>query len=121
MSNPNSPLDISSQGDVLVVTFRQTSIEGITGVEQAADMLHSMIRDQQPHKMVIDFSQVRFFSSQVLGLLVDVWRRMKDLGGALTISGINPQLTRVFRITRLDNLFSFYENAEMAVASLQAS
>lgn len=121
MSNPNSPLDVSCQGDVLVVSFRQTSIEGITGVEQAADILRSMIRDRQPRKMVIDFSQVRFFSSQVLGLLVDIWRRMKDFGGALTISGIDPQLTRVFRITRLDNLFSFYENTEMAVASLRAS
>jgi anti-sigma B factor antagonist len=80
-----------------------------------------MIRDSQPRKLVIDFSQVRFFSSQMLGLLVDLWRRMKDVGGSLTISGIDPQLTRVFRITHLDKLFNFYDNTESAVASLRAS
>jgi anti-sigma B factor antagonist len=117
----DNSLDISSQADVVIISFRQTSIEGITGVENAADILRSMIREQKPRKMVIDFSQVRFFSSQMLGLLVDLWRRMKEIGGALTISGINPQLTRVFRITHLDKLFEFYENTDLAVASLQAS
>lgn len=120
-SDNNNSMDISSQGDVLVVSFRQASIEGIAGVEQVADALRSMVRDYKPRKMVVDFSQVRFFSSQMLGLLVDIWRRMRDFGGSLTISGIDPQLTRVFKITHLDKLFSFYENMESAVASLQAS
>ncbi|MCE5184604.1 MAG: STAS domain-containing protein [Planctomycetaceae bacterium] len=114
----NSPLDISSQADVLIVKFRQTSIEGLSGVEQTADKLRALISDARPRKLVMDFSQVRFFSSQTLGLLVDIWRRMKECGGALTISGIDPQLTRVFRITHLDKLFEFYDSAESAVASL---
>jgi anti-sigma B factor antagonist len=117
----DNSLDVSSEADVLVVSLRQTSIEGITGVENVADTLRLMIRDSQPRKLVIDFSQVRFFSSQMLGLLVDLWRRMKDVGGSLTISGIDPQLTRVFRITHLDKLFNFYDNTESAVASLRAS
>lgn len=115
----DNSLDVSSQADVLIISFRQTSIEGIAGVEHVADILRSMIRDHQPRKMVIDFSQVRFFSSQMLGLLVDIWRRMKEIGGALTISGIDPRLTRVFRITHLDKLFTFYEDTAAAVASLQ--
>jgi anti-sigma B factor antagonist len=117
----DNSLDVSSEADVLIVSLRQTSIEGITGVENVADTLRSMIRDTQSRKLVIDFSQVRFFSSQMLGLLVDLWRRMKDVGGSLTISGIDPQLTRVFRITHLDKLFNFYDNTESAVASLRAS
>jgi anti-sigma B factor antagonist len=120
-SDYQNAMDVSSQGDVLVVSFRQTSIDGITGVEQVAEALRSMIGDCQPRKMVVDFSQVRFFSSQMLGLLVDIWRRMQNFGGLLIISGIDPQLTRVFKITHLDRLFSFYESRELAVASLQAS
>jgi anti-anti-sigma factor len=80
-----------------------------------------MIDQKQPRKLVIDFSQVRFFSSQVLGLLVDIWRRVKEFGGCLTISGIDPQLTRVFRITHLDKLFTFYENTDSAIASMKVS
>jgi anti-sigma B factor antagonist len=113
-------LDITTDNDVLVVLFKQASIGGIGEVEKIADTLRRLVGTQQPCKMVIDFSQVSFFSSQVLGLLVELWRRMKDTGGALLISGINPQLTRVFRITHLDKLFEFYEDTSAAVAALRA-
>lgn len=120
-SSHDNPLEITTQDDVLVVSFRQTSIQGIAHVEIVAETLRRMVADQQPRKLVIDFSQVRFFSSQVLGLLVDVWRRVREFGGRLIISGIDPQLTRVFRITHLDRLFTFYDNTESAVAAMKTS
>ncbi|MHC4988999.1 MAG: STAS domain-containing protein [Planctomycetota bacterium] len=46
---------------------------------------------------------------------------MKDTGGSLLICGINPQLTRVFRITHLDKLFDFYDNLDAAVSALRTS
>jgi anti-anti-sigma factor len=120
-SSYDNPLEITTQDDVLIVTFHQTCIHGIAHVEHVADVLRVMICEKQPCKLVIDFSQVHFFSSQVLGLLVDLWRRVRDFGGSLTISGIDPRLSRVFRITHLDRLFTFYESTESAVASLKAS
>ncbi|MCI0499732.1 MAG: STAS domain-containing protein [Planctomycetales bacterium] len=113
-------LDITTDHEVVVVLFKQPSIGGMGDVETIADTLRRLVLVQKPCKMVIDFSKVSFFSSQVLGLLVDLWRRLKDTGGALRISGINPQLTRVFRITHLDKLFEFYDDAPAAVAALRA-
>ena len=98
-------LDIKTDNDVVIVVFKQASIGGIEGIEKIAERLRSVIGEHEGCKMVVDFSNVRFFSSQMLGLLVDVWRRIKDKDGVLLISGINPQLTRVFRITHLDKLF----------------
>jgi anti-sigma B factor antagonist len=54
----------------------------------------------------------------MLGLLVDIWRRLKDCGGVVVISGINPNLTRVFRITNLDKVFEFYPDIESALKAL---
>ena len=116
----NEILSVSTRDDVLIVSFNQATIGGVTGVEKVADALRGLVAQHQPSKLVIDFATVRFFSSQMLGLLVEVWRRMKDTGGVLLISGINPQLTRVFRITHLDKVFEFHENPDAAVASLQA-
>jgi anti-sigma B factor antagonist len=90
-------------------------------MEKIAETLQDLIRTHQTRKMVIDFSDVCFFSSQMLGLLVNIWRRMKDTGGSLLICGINPQLTRVFRITHLDKLFDFYDNLDAAVSALRTS
>ena len=114
-------LDFRAENDVFIVSFRQASLGGIGEVEKIAETLRALIQDQAACSMVVDFSNVCFFSSQMLGLLVDIWRRIKDGGGRLLISGINPQLTRVFRITHLDKLFDFHETMEAAVSSLRTS
>jgi anti-sigma B factor antagonist len=114
-------LDIKKDNDVLIVLFRQPSISGIGEMEKIAETLQGLIQNHHTRKMVIDFSNVCFFSSQMLGLLVNIWRRMKDSEGTLLISGINPQLTRVFRITHLDKLFDFYDDPEAAVSALRTA
>ena len=114
-------LDIRTEDGIFVVSFRHASIGGIGEVEIIAETLRNLIQDRDVCNMVVDFCNVSFFSSQMLGLLVDIWRRIKDRGGRLLISGINPQLTRVFRITHLDKLFDFYENPEAAVSALRTS
>ena len=114
-------LDIRGEDGVTVVSLKQSSIGSIGEVEKIAEALRGLIQDQNVCNMVVDFSKVSFFSSQMLGLLVDIWRRTKDRGGALLISGINPQLTRVFRITHLDKLFDFHETIEAAISALRTS
>lgn len=114
-------VEICSVGDAYIVSLNQASIGGIEGIERISETLRGIVQEEQPRNLVIDFSAVCFFSSQMLGLLVDLWRRMKDAGGTVLISGINPQLTRVFRITHLDKIFKFYENTEAAVAALQSA
>lgn len=111
---------VTEEQGILIVVINQTSIGGIAGVEQVGESLRTVICERQPHQLIIDFSSVRFFSSQMLGLLVDIWRRMKDTGGTLLISGINPQLTRVFRITHLDKIFDFYRDTQAAVEALRS-
>lgn len=113
-------LDVRTEGDILIVRVDVVSISAMSEVEHISQLLRQSVQEHHPRCLVVDFSGVRFFSSQMLGLLVDVWRRLRDSGGTVSISGINPQLTRVFRITNLDKLFSFYETTEQAIAAIQA-
>jgi anti-sigma B factor antagonist len=71
--------------------------------------------------MVVDFSGVKFFSSQTLGVLIDARKKMAAIKANIVISGINPQLYRVFKITNLDKLFSFYPDAQTAISELGKS
>ena len=106
--------------DICIVSFASASISGISDIDQISEKLRRFIADNKPGKMVIDFADVRFFSSQLLGFLVDVWRRLKDYDGRLLICGINPHLTRVFKITSLDRIFKFYPDRAGAVEALDA-
>ena len=44
--------------------------------------------------------------------------RMKTYEGGVVISGINPQLYRVFKITHLDRIFEFFPDRSSAVKSV---
>lgn len=111
-------INIETEGDVAVVSFNIASICGVAGVERISAELRQYVISQQPKKLVIDFVGVKFFSSQMLGLLVDIWRKQGDAGGKMLISGINPQLGRVFRITNLDKIFQFYPDRDQAIKAI---
>jgi len=111
-------IEITTAGDVAIVSFGAESITGLSGLEQMSEQLREFIAANQPKKMVVDFCGVKFFSSQMLGLLVDVWRKLSDYGGVVLISGINPQLSRVFKITNLDRIFKFYPDRASALEAI---
>lgn len=108
---------VTTQG-VTVVSFNEASIYSLSNVDQVNDELRRFVTQDKPEKMIVDFSGVKFISSQMLGLLVDLWRKMTEHEGVVLISGIVPQINRVFKITNLDKIFDFYPDVESALKTL---
>ena len=98
-------IDITAEGDISFVSFVVPTISAAGDVEVMAKALREFVAQSRPEKIIVDFSGLKFFSSQVLGLLLEVWKKLKAYGGRVVISGINPDLSRVFKITNLDTLF----------------
>jgi anti-sigma B factor antagonist len=113
-------IEITANEDVTVVVFNAACISGVEDIQAASEKVTRFIAENCPQKMVVDFQQVKFFTSQTLGLLMDIWRRLKDYDGRVVISGINPQLHRVFKITNLDKIFEFYPDRQSALESISA-
>ncbi len=113
-----SELNISIVDDVVVVSFAGASIGMLSGIDEMAQQLRNYVAEESPKKMIVDFEGVKFFSSQVLGLLVDVWRKLTEYGGKVLICQINPQLSRVFKITNLDRIFEFYPDRLAAIEAI---
>jgi anti-sigma B factor antagonist len=112
-------IEITGDDDVAVVTFLTPSMANEDDIEASFNKLIIFIERKKPAKMVIDFGQVRFFSSRVLGELLKVKSRLESYGGRVVISAINPQLYRVFRVTSLDKIFSFYPDKTAALKELK--
>ena len=108
-------VEITGQGSVAVVAFKATSISNTEGITAASVQIKQFIEENHPKGIVFDFEQVKFFSSQVLGVLLDIRAKLKIYDGRVVISGINPQLHRVFKITNLDKIFRFFPDKESAV------
>jgi anti-anti-sigma factor len=114
-------VEITGEGSVAVVAFKSTSISNVEGIASAAKQIKEFIEKNHPEKIVFDFGGVKFFSSQVLGLLLENRARLETYNGEVVISGINPQLYRVFKITNLDRIFRFFPDKESAVKAVSTN
>ena len=63
---------INSQDEIAVVTFLTSSISDMEKISAASKQIESFISQNQPTKMIFDFSEVKFFCSRVLGLLLEI-------------------------------------------------
>jgi len=111
-------MEITRDGEIAVVAFKSGCISDIEGIAAAGRQIKEFIENDKPKRLIFDFAEVRFFSSQVLGLLLDVRARLQKDEGKVVISGINPQLHRVFKITNLDKIFQFFEDRQSAVKAM---
>ncbi|MHC4575743.1 MAG: STAS domain-containing protein [Planctomycetota bacterium] len=111
-------LEITSEQGVAVARFRSASITDLEEISAVSERIRDFIDKNRPGRMVFDFECVKFFSSQVLGLIMDVRARLKAYSGEVVISAIDPQLHRVFRITNLDRILKFFPDSESAVKSM---
>jgi len=114
-------VEITSERSVAVVAFKGTSLSDVKGIAGAARQIQDFIEVNHPKKIVFDFEHVKFFSSQVLGLLAKVRAKLQTYNGVVVISAINPQLHRVFRITNLDKIFRFFPDKESAVKAMSTN
>jgi len=110
---------ITTEAAVTTVSFNVTSLTTDQGLEQVSQQISDIIKNQKPKNLLIDFAGVKFFSSQALGILLDAKKKLSAQKGNVMISGINPQLYRVFKITNLDKLFKFYPDAQSAIDDLK--
>ena len=108
-------LEIAIKANTAVVAFKSASLIDVDGITNASGRIKEFIEKNKPTKLVFDFEGVKFFSSQVLGLLLDIRTRLSKYKGEVVISAINPQLHRVFKITNLDKVFKFFPDKESAL------
>jgi len=111
---------ISSEGDTAVVTFKKSSISNVEDISITAEHIAKFIEAGRPKRVVFDFKGVKFFSSRVLGMLLETRATLAAWQGQVFISSINPQLHRVFKITNLDQVFEFFPDAASAVNAPRA-
>jgi anti-anti-sigma factor len=105
------------QNGVVIVSFAQPSIGALNGIGEISKAINDYVDQNKPQKLIVDFEGVKFFSSQALGMLIELWRKLEKYQGKMVISGINPQLYRVFKITNLNKIFQFFDDSQSAVKS----
>ena len=113
-------VEITTQENAGVVAFKSASISDVEGIAAISRQIKEFIDQNHPSRLIFDFEHVKFFSSQVLGMLLDIRATLDVYNGEVMISAINPQLHRVFRITNLDKIFKFFKDRESAIKTISS-
>ena len=113
--NEKVTVEISSTGNAAVVAFKAASISNTEEILAASRQIREFIEKNHPGRVVFDFKAVKLFSSELLGLLLDIRTKLQSAKGEVVISAVNPRLYKVFEITNLDKVFKFFPDKKSAV------
>ena len=111
-----SQLVLSQLEDVTVVSFRSSSIIDGVAVEAIAKEVYALVDEKARRKIILDFEQVKFLSSSMLGVLVALQKKTKAIKGRFIIAGLRPDLHKVFKITKLDKILEFADSEQTAMS-----
>jgi len=115
--SPNMTIDYVG-GDVIVATLVDEKILEESQIQALESSFLPLIEENNPIKLVVDFSQVRFLTSSVLGLLIRLSKKIYESEGILRLCGIQPKIYEIFKITRLDKVFDIYPTRQEALEGL---
>ncbi|MHC4265100.1 MAG: STAS domain-containing protein [Planctomycetota bacterium] len=111
-------ISIKYDDKVTIITFTQEKILEQTDIKALQDSILSVVEQAGPINLILDFSNVQFLSSSVLGLLIRISKRVYEAEGQLALCSIIPKIYEIFKITRLTNIFDIYNSIEAATEAL---
>ena len=107
---------IHSIRDVTVVNFSDTTILDTLQVEEIGEQLYALVDQKACKRLVLDFSNVKLLSSSAIGVLITLRKKLDQIKGQVVLCSLKKDLSKVFKITRLDKMFTFCDDEEQALA-----
>ncbi len=111
-------IGIEYAGNATIVGFTDEKILEENDIKTLQESIMSVIEQAERINLILDFGNVRFLSSAVLGLLIRISKRIYEHDGQLRLCNIDPKIFEIFKITRLTKTFDIYKDVESAVEDL---
>ena len=113
-------IQTGKKGDIHLVQFKDKKILDDTVLDEIRTEVTQLIGKASGPDVLLDFSNVEFMSSAMLGLLGQLHRKIGAGKGRLKMCGIRPEIFQVFKLTNLDKLFKIYSDAPAGLAAFEA-
>jgi anti-sigma B factor antagonist len=112
-------ISVQYAGGATIVSFTDEKILEEQDIKALQESIMSIIDSASGGiNLILDFCNVRFLSSAVLGLLIRISKRIYENEGQLRLCNINPKIYEIFKITRLTKTFDIYKDVESAAKNL---
>ena len=116
MADEKPHISVKNYEGVKIVEFADRKILEELAISEIGEELARVVTEMGDVKMLLSFKNVEHLSSAALGMLITLNKHVAGKKGKLMLSDITPQIYEVFKITRLNKLFSIYGTAKEALA-----
>ncbi len=96
-----------------IITLRGRLLLG-PGCKELERLVPEMLQEGRKN-LVFDLSELTHIDSTGIGRFIDTYGKLRQLGGSMRLVGADGGVRDVFRVTRLDRVFSFYPTVAEAV------
>lgn len=110
-------ISVEYSENATIVAFEDEKILDDATIKAIETSIMSVVEQADGVNMILDFCNVRFLSSAVLGLLIKISKKVYEKDGQLRLCNIDPKIYEIFEITRLIKIFDICKNLEEATES----
>ena len=111
-------ISVEYSENATIIAFTDEKILEETKIQALQTSVMSVIEEAERINLILDFRNVRFLSSAVLGLLIRISKKIYERHGQLKLCNINPKIYEIFKITRLTKIFDICDDVKSATETL---
>jgi len=100
-----------------IITFTDEKILEEREIVELQESLMGIVEQSEKINLILDFTNVKFLSSAVLGLLIRVSKKIYERDGQLRLCNISPRIYEIFKITRLTKIFDILPDRATSASS----
>lgn len=117
--HPSNDFVIERLGEVTVIVPSPAFEEMDPSlIADAAELIVKPLQDIDPLLLIVDLSDVPFFGSAFISLLLKCWNLTSARGGQMCLVGVAPRARELLHITSLDMIWPSYPTRREAVEAL---
>ena len=121
-------IEIDSVSNVSVVKLKDEKVMVPARIETLGVELLSLVANtpadddeesSESVNVIINFENVRFFSSGAINKLIVLEKRVRARGGQIRLSNMQPEVRDLFSYTNLDSMFDIRSGQAEAIQSFE--
>jgi len=115
VAKPKPKIQAVVEHGIGIVTVLESRILDETNINELGAQLMDLVTKQYIIKMIIDLGEVKYLSSAVLRQFIALYKKIKEEKGDLKLCRVDPEIRKVFEITKLDKMIEIKDDLESAV------
>ncbi len=98
---------VNRLGQETTIQFQTESLMNPSELERIGGSLNQLVDEQKHHHLLLDFTKVKYLSSQAIGIVLTLNKKLGQVkGSSFALCGVGPQLMQLLKITRLDRMLN---------------